>query len=166
MNLTMFELYKYQPLSSPRAIRVVELLPALRFSAQLCCSLVETSLDVAEPFDALSYVWGYPKGDKPLQCQGQTILITENCELALRHIRHRKRKIRLWVDAVCINQNSVPERNQQVSIMGEIYQMATCVTVWLGEGNSNLRNAFGRYYARERGMCIMYYYRVEMDFPE
>jgi hypothetical protein len=37
-----------------------------------------------------------------------------------------------WVDAICINQKDVPERDSQVSQMGTIYRDADCVHVWLG----------------------------------
>ncbi|KAJ0323393.1 hypothetical protein Brms1b_001793 [Colletotrichum noveboracense] len=39
----------------------------------------------------------------------------------------------LWVDALCIDQSTHGERNQQVMIMGDIYKSARQVVVWLGE---------------------------------
>jgi hypothetical protein len=39
---------------------------------------------------------------------------------------------RWWVDAICINQEDVLERDRQVSQMGTIYRDADCVHVWLG----------------------------------
>jgi hypothetical protein len=39
----------------------------------------------------------------------------------------------VWVDALCINQINVQERNNQVAIMGKIFHHATKVLVWLGE---------------------------------
>jgi Heterokaryon incompatibility protein (HET) len=38
----------------------------------------------------------------------------------------------LWVDAICINQANVPERNAQVSMMARIYTSASVVIAWLG----------------------------------
>lgn len=38
----------------------------------------------------------------------------------------------LWIDAICINQADLDERNGQVRIMPEIYSKASCVIVWLG----------------------------------
>jgi hypothetical protein len=38
----------------------------------------------------------------------------------------------LWVDALCIDQRNIEERNLQVLRMGEIYQNAKSVQVWLG----------------------------------
>jgi hypothetical protein len=39
----------------------------------------------------------------------------------------------LWIDAICINQNDVAERNAQVALMDRIYSEAKNVCVWLGE---------------------------------
>ena len=41
--------------------------------------------------------------------------------------------VRVWVDALCINQADIPERNVQVAIMGKIYAAARKVYVYLGE---------------------------------
>lgn len=40
--------------------------------------------------------------------------------------------LRLWVDAICINQRDTAERSQQVSFMGEILKDALYVLTWLG----------------------------------
>ncbi|PVI07619.1 hypothetical protein DM02DRAFT_608709 [Periconia macrospinosa] len=40
----------------------------------------------------------------------------------------------LWIDALCIDQCNLYERNHQVAIMGEIYSRAEKVIVWLGVG--------------------------------
>lgn len=37
----------------------------------------------------------------------------------------------LWVDAICINQFDMEERNSQVQHMGQIYQHATSLIAWL-----------------------------------
>jgi hypothetical protein len=38
----------------------------------------------------------------------------------------------IWIDALCIDQQNVAERNHQVRFMGMIYKMAQEVFVWLG----------------------------------
>jgi hypothetical protein len=40
--------------------------------------------------------------------------------------------VRFWIDAVCINQNDMNERNEQVPRMGDIYSMASRVWIWMG----------------------------------
>jgi hypothetical protein len=40
--------------------------------------------------------------------------------------------MRFWVDAICINQNDMNERTEQVYRMGDIYSMASRVWIWMG----------------------------------
>ena len=39
----------------------------------------------------------------------------------------------LWIDAICIDQTNIPERNQQVNRMSRIYSAAKQIWVWLGD---------------------------------
>ena len=47
----------------------------------------------------------------------------------------------VWIDAICINQDDILERNVQVQMMGMVYEKAKCVLIWLGEDPSNDRAA-------------------------
>lgn len=47
----------------------------------------------------------------------------------------------IWVDAICINQDDVNERNHQVHIMENIYSQAAAVVVWLGSESQSSRAA-------------------------
>ena len=38
----------------------------------------------------------------------------------------------MWIDALCINQKNILERNREVPRMKEIYEHARCVIIWLG----------------------------------
>jgi len=38
----------------------------------------------------------------------------------------------MWIDAICINQSNVAERELQVGLMRDIYQQADGVVIWLG----------------------------------
>lgn len=38
-----------------------------------------------------------------------------------------------WIDALCIDQRNIPERNSQVARMADIYTKADGVVVWLGK---------------------------------
>jgi Heterokaryon incompatibility protein (HET) len=66
---------------------------------------------------------------------------TTNLESALRHLRSDRTKV-LWVDAVCINQRNIDEKNSQVRRMGEIFAKASNVIVWLGEADKTTALAF------------------------
>lgn len=40
---------------------------------------------------------------------------------------------KIWVDAICINQDDVGERNTQVMRIRDIFSQSSVVTIWLGE---------------------------------
>jgi hypothetical protein len=83
-------------------------------------------------YEALSYMWG--SEDCPLQIElnGTTIEAKNNLWRALKHIYQTDSVRILWIDALCINQNDINERNHQVSQMGRIYESAIGVLAWLG----------------------------------
>ncbi|KAF2001710.1 HET-domain-containing protein [Amniculicola lignicola CBS 123094] len=60
----------------------------------------------------------------------------------------------LWIDSICIDQTSIPERNQQVKHMGEIYTKAQRVVVWLGEKTAKSEIAF-KYIEKLAGAAII-----------
>lgn len=115
-----------------REIRLLELSRGLPTDT-VSCNLKIASLDDANlVYEALSYVWGEIAGHVSIQVCGENFEATCNLEAALRHLRYRDRSRLLWVDAVCINQLDVQERNSQVKMMGSIYESAHQVVVWLG----------------------------------
>jgi Heterokaryon incompatibility protein (HET) len=68
----------------------------------------------------------------PILLNGHVFNLTTNLEFALRHLRLEEREWTFWIDAICINQLHVKERNQQVRSMGEFYKAAQQTTIWLG----------------------------------
>ncbi|OAL47856.1 hypothetical protein IQ07DRAFT_633530 [Pyrenochaeta sp. DS3sAY3a] len=86
-------------------------------------------------FDAISYVWGYPKFNCKISCNGKIAKITASLRDALVRLRDSAETRILWADALCINQNDLDERQQQVKLMGLIYWKARHVHVWLGHEN-------------------------------
>ncbi|KEZ38923.1 hypothetical protein SAPIO_CDS10258 [Scedosporium apiospermum] len=139
-----FEPYRYEPLPSPRSIRLVILRPALTFQHPLRCSLRVVSLDEPPTYEALSYVWGSPQGTRPIRCNGREILVTPNCEDALRNLRIAHRPRALWIDAICIDQESMAEKSVQVPLMGDIYRLAKQAIVWLGPSVDGLSGTLMR----------------------
>ncbi|EMT68770.1 Heterokaryon incompatibility protein 6, OR allele, partial [Fusarium odoratissimum] len=57
----------------------------------------------------------------------------DNAAAALRRLRWKRKKRVLWIDAICINQADVDEKNTQVPLMQKIYGQGQNVLVWLGE---------------------------------
>ena len=89
---------------------------------------------------ALSYVWGSPTPTTEITVNGERMRVTENLGQAL--LSHRSSELarngfRIWVDAICINQNDLNEREQQIKRMLAIYQKAFTVLIWLGKADSD-----------------------------
>ena len=62
-------------------------------------------------------------------------MIKPNLGAALRALRHNNRPRYLWIDAICIDQDHIREKNHQVDMMSEIYGRAKNVCIWLGEAS-------------------------------
>ena len=93
----------------------------------LHCTLESTALSDAQAFDALSYCWGDTTAPKELNVNGLTISVSSNLHQALLHLRHPAIPRRVWIDAICINQESNEEKAAQVSVMADIYATAKLV---------------------------------------
>ena len=102
------------------------------------CDLLNVSLKDCPEYEALSYVWGDSNDMRLIYLCGEPHHVTANLESALRNLRYNEGCRILWVDAVCINQQDIPELNLQVSQMDRIYKQAKQVLVWLGEGSPEL----------------------------
>jgi hypothetical protein len=137
----MGQQYCHSSLKSPRSIRVLHLNSSDSATQPLGCSLEEISLDNVPEYDALSYSWDAQTASEAVDCDGKILNITPNCVAALRQLRRKKAKRTMWIDSICIDQTSVNERNQQVELMGEVYQRAKNVIVWLGEVDAKSRAA-------------------------
>ncbi|RYC64885.1 hypothetical protein CHU98_g1334 [Xylaria longipes] len=95
---------------------------------------LETSSLVCEKdkFAALSYVWGdayLPRST--IIVDPATISIPNNLAAFLFHLRRTEQPLRLWVDALCINQADDKEKADQVALMADIYRSCSHVNVWL-----------------------------------
>ncbi|KAF4493496.1 Heterokaryon incompatibility 6, OR allele, partial [Fusarium agapanthi] len=118
-----------------------------------------TILHLFQGYTALSYVWGDQKNPHEIFIDGKPFHVGENLYTALLRLRQRISILRtgattpedfddetlnvikqhllsesrfLWVDAICINQNDVAEREAQVKLMARIYQKADHVHGDLG----------------------------------
>ncbi|KAI0448769.1 heterokaryon incompatibility protein-domain-containing protein [Xylaria acuta] len=71
--------------------------------------------------------------------------IRKNLHDALLRMRSKYRDVYLWVDAICIDQSErgKVEKAGQLAMMARIYNSATNVCVWLGEGYDGAETAFG-----------------------
>jgi len=113
-------------------IRVVGLLPG-RWIDKISCEIKTISLDDSPSYEALSYVWGNAQDTVEILVDGLSVQVTRNLAAALRRLRSSLNPRTLWADAICINQDDLEERTQQVGIMHKIYEIASSVRVFLGE---------------------------------
>ncbi|KAF5530785.1 cytochrome P450 monooxygenase [Fusarium mexicanum] len=116
--------------------RQIRLLDICSTEPDIELRLEVADLDQALHFHALSYEWGDPKLTEAITVNGHSIQVTQNLANALRyapkHIEPTEGRLRIWADAICINQKSDEEKNHQVPLMGDIYSMADVVLCWLG----------------------------------
>lgn len=142
--------YQYQPL--PRntilSYRTFTLGPAADFAAAIKGSLNICSVTCSDSegpcftqFEGLSYTWGDATVTGTIEFEnGSYLPIAANLESFLRYRRNPEESIALWIDAICINQSDIEEKNYQVQAMGRIFTLACPLTVWLGapSDDSNL----------------------------
>lgn len=143
--------YKYQPLAnSSGEIRLIKIHRAQESQESgpnavilLEISLFHTPLDQTSPYLAVSYIWGDPTPTHKLLVNGAPLWVSSSTFRALytTHCSVQKTKtklyqagedVALWIDALCINQLDIAERNVQVLQMGRIYRQARGVIGYIG----------------------------------
>lgn len=87
-------------------------------------------------FRAVSYTWGNDMADHLILMNGEHFAIRPNLYGFLEQLRDSELEW-LWIDQLCIDQDSVNERNQQVKLMSQIFSQAACVFAWLGSRSSD-----------------------------
>jgi hypothetical protein len=151
--------YRYKALEE-NEIRILHLQPGERNDSVFVeISHEKLNAEIAK-YHALSWQWGREKASEVIRIKHKdgdneiwTMKIMPNLLAALKHLRMKDKILRLWVDAICIEQieqgdNSHTsinadeqnadeqknlEKSNQISIMNKIYGTAENVCVWLGE---------------------------------
>ncbi|ROV88037.1 hypothetical protein VPNG_10355 [Cytospora leucostoma] len=137
-------LYKDHPLQDPDSIRVLKLFPG-DSDAAIEVSATTVRLSAQPNFIALSYTWGNPVDERHpsyreydnveyhISCAGEPLAVYQNLYEALWQLREKQEYSLLWIDAICIDQRNIEERNHQLSLMPRIYYGASSVIIWLGK---------------------------------
>lgn len=126
----------YTPLNAQdHQIRLLRLLPGSDDQV-IKCKCVIHSPKGSGSYEAVSYVWGSPTPTESIYLNGYEASITLNLWTLLKHFRKLKEGQLLWIDALCINQDDASEKNQQVSLMADIYRQCSECLVWLGNDTS------------------------------
>jgi hypothetical protein len=123
----------------------IRLLQIISSAPHVECNLSAADLDDGKTFDALSYVWGDPSITTDIFINGERVSVTKNLSTALEyareHLHQSNPDLWIWADAVCINQTDIPEKNQQVPLMRNIYAQAGTVFCWLGPPQKGILDA-------------------------
>jgi hypothetical protein len=90
-------------------------------------------------------MWGSPDNGVNILLNQRVVSITKNLAAALKVFRADPdiADSWFWIDALCINQNDIDERNHQIKRMIDIYRASNHVLVWLGPESNNSATALG-----------------------
>ena len=128
------EPYVYESLPSSMSIRLIKV-EAKNQTENLVCSFEIGDLSVPPEYTALSYAWGDTSNTATIVCHGKAVQVTHSLYAALRMFAAAP--LLVWADAISIDQQNIPEKTQQVSMMALIYSKAARVSIWLGSDPCN-----------------------------
>ena len=138
-ELSSHRRYSYHALPTQDSIRIIKLEP-LKLNEPnepLQCTLFTVKLSQVGEYLALSYTWGPREPVRQLRIDDSILGITPNLHAALLQLRSFWAcPSYLWVDAVCVDQENLKERAQQVLLMRSIYQSARNTFSWIGEADT------------------------------
>ena len=125
--------YQYQQFDRLRQFRLLQIIATRDLETPWCYDIVTRDLDDNPAYNALSYTWGSPFADNDGEDRnwenlpsrlvlkdGTYLTVTQNLCRALSQFAASDISGLFWIDALCINQNDIEERNEQVAIMGHI----------------------------------------------
>ena len=135
--------FVYAPLDHDKAsIRLIRVLATRTHEGYIQCEIRHASID--DSYVCLSYVWGEPGDEHSIVVNDKIMRVRSNLFGFLGRARQNERLLEewLWIDAMCIDQANVGERNHQVQQMGRIYSYATEVISWFGEDKDSIAKYF------------------------
>lgn len=113
--------FTYEPLPEDKnLIRLLSILPGVDDDA-VDCALTAHSVERAPTYYAISYTWGNPSNSKDIIIDGHRMLVHETCYYVSWQDRHLGRSQYYRIDAICIAQGNITEKNEQVRLMGVIF---------------------------------------------
>jgi hypothetical protein len=139
--------YQYESLKeSEKEIRLIRLAAGCSPESDetVQCVLEPYSLISRQPipFVAISYCWGISTEKRVVRIGGLSLTVPASAEEVLRvALQVEGSSSYIWIDAICIDQSNLLERNQQVALMGTLYTKAHRVLVWLGNSSAGVERA-------------------------
>jgi ankyrin repeat protein len=128
--MAAFNSYKHEPLDLQKSqIRLFRLLS--KHDGILEGEVSTQDFEDGPSYRAVSYMWGPPSPTRDITIEGRSFTIRDNLWHFLNSA-HDFGDAWLWIDQICIDQETVKERNHQVNLMSKIYERAFEVLIWLG----------------------------------
>lgn len=139
--------------TSSNNVRLVRIKPG-HGEENISCVMRTASLE--EGHTALSYVWGADDASKIIEVDAQRLAVRRNLFEFLAQARRWKSTEWFWIDAICIDQTNLEERNHQVRRMFEIYSSAEHVIAWLGHNDQFLERQWSLLRPREEPVPLQH----------
>lgn len=123
----------YIPLRDADEIRLLTIAPKCKVSKSSTngLSLYHNRLSNDPLYTAISWMWGPDDDLTTIFVNGRPLVVRRNLCDILEHLRDDQQSRTVWVDAICISQKSLTEKNHQVQLMGRIYANANYVVACL-----------------------------------
>lgn len=158
----MTEPYTYESLDlHTDQIRLLRIRPRSKWQ-KIDCTIEHVSLGaVKAEYNCLSYVWGDQPEEHTILINGKSASIRPNLFAFLLQASKRRKiySSPIWIDALCLNQSSLDEKNHQVQRMAQIYKYARHVLIWMGPDNKLTpvwSSLLANYYLYHAGVKTIY----------
>lgn len=129
--------YKYEDLRHSRdEMRLLKLIPSSPANPHVECKLMVVPSEIGKllsktkgkHYEALSWCWGTAQQTASIYLRVKGKMYEKKVQpdllSALKALRYTHEDRYLWIDAICINQANVKEKNHQVEMMALIYGQA------------------------------------------
>ncbi|KAI1120742.1 HET-domain-containing protein [Nemania abortiva] len=123
--------FQYRPLNAGE-IRLLVLKKSPFYPSVIQAEMVHRPIYPPPDYEAVSYRWGSSDLTDEILVDGCRFSITRAAFDLLLARRSVWRERTVWIDALCINQNDVREKSEQVQLMRDIYHRASRVVAYPG----------------------------------
>ncbi|KAI0540225.1 HET-domain-containing protein [Xylaria digitata] len=152
--------YQYRPLDTGE-IRLLILKRSPLYPSAIQAEVVHRPIYPPPDYEAVSYGWGSSELTEEILVDRCRFPVTTSAFSLLLARRSVWRERTLWIDALCINQEDLQEKSEQVQLMRDIYHRASRVIAYPA-GDWQLRLAGSLIY---QFWSLMYQYNTEkMDW--
>ncbi|KAF2116789.1 heterokaryon incompatibility protein-domain-containing protein [Lophiotrema nucula] len=138
--------FSFNAFTDPRSeIRILTIHPG-GGDDPISCELRTFSLTELPNYEALSYTWGDNTSQKSIEINSKRFITFSNAYEGLLELRDPASPRAIWIDAICINQKDLEEKEHQILLMKVVYEKASRVIVWFPRSRGSEDLAVGLLY--------------------